>query len=65
MEKVTLDTIELANLLNISRSTVYTMVRFEEIPFFKVRGKIMFNRELIMAWTRGEVELSEETIDEI
>lgn len=58
MEKITLDTTEVAVLLNISRSTVYTMVRYEEIPFFKVREKIMFNRELIMAWTKGDVESS-------
>lgn len=58
MEKITLDTNEVAVLLNISRSTVYTMVRYEEIPFFKVRGKIMFNRELIMAWTKGDFRSS-------
>jgi excisionase family DNA binding protein len=56
MEKVTLTPLEVSRMLGVSRGTIYTMVREEEIPYFKVRGKILFNRDVIMAWTRGEVE---------
>ncbi len=56
MEKIMLSTLEVAKVLGISRSTVYTMVKCNEIPHFKVRGKIMFNRNVIMEWTRGEYE---------
>lgn len=54
MQKITLDVKEVCGLLGISNTTVYTMVRHEEIPHFKVRGKILFNRDVIEAWTRGE-----------
>lgn len=57
MEKITLDTIEVANLLGVSRTTIYTMARENQIPHIKVRGKILFNREVIEAWTRGEYQL--------
>lgn len=54
MQKITLDVKELSALLGVSTATIYTMVRTEEIPFVKVRGRILFNKEVIEAWTRGE-----------
>lgn len=52
--KITMTPLEVARMLGVSRATIYTMVRREEIPFFRVRGKILFNKEVIMKWTRGE-----------
>lgn len=52
MEKITLTPLEVAKLLGVSRATVYTMVRENEIPHFKVRGKILFNRDVIVKWTQ-------------
>jgi excisionase family DNA binding protein len=54
MRKITLDVKELCGLLGISQTTVYAMVRQNEVPHFKVRGKILFNRQVVEAWTRGE-----------
>lgn len=59
MQKITLDVKEVSNLLGISTTTVYTMVRQEEIPHLKIRGRILFNREIIEAWTKGEYQLEE------
>jgi len=59
MEKITMTPLEVAKLLGCSRATIYTMVRENEIPHFKVRGKILFNKDVIMAWTRGEYEEKE------
>jgi len=56
IEKITLDTSEVSKLLGVSRTTIYTMARESQIPHFKVRGKILFNRDVIEAWTRGEYE---------
>ena len=53
-EKITMTPLEVSKMLGVSRATIYTMVREEEIPHFKVRGKILFNREIVTAWTRGE-----------
>lgn len=55
MNKITLDVKELCNLLGISPTTVYAMVSQKEIPHFRVRGKILFNRQVVEAWTRGEI----------
>lgn len=54
MEKVILTVKEIAEMLSVSQSTVYTMVRENEIPSFRARGKILFNRDVIESWTRGE-----------
>lgn len=59
IEKITMSPLEVAKMLGVSRATIYTMVREEQIPHFKVRGKILFNRDVIMAWTRGEYEEKE------
>lgn len=56
MKKITLTPLEVAEMLGTSRTTIYTMVREAQIPHFKVRGKILFNRDVIIAWTKGEYE---------
>lgn len=60
MEKITLDVNDLVNLLGVSKGTIYTMVREKQIPNFSVRGRILFNREVIEAWTKGEHTGSEQ-----
>lgn len=62
MQKITLTPLEVAKMLGVSRATIYTMVREEEIPYFKVRGKILFNKDIIMKWTRGEYEEAKEAV---
>jgi len=60
MQKITLTVNEVAAMLGVSITTVYTMVREGgQIPHFKVRGKILFNREVIEQWTRGEYQFEE------
>lgn len=55
-ERITITPLELSQLLGVSRATIYTMVRQNQIPHIKVRGKILFNRSVIIAWTKGEYE---------
>lgn len=49
-----------AKYLNLSPNTLYQYVSKHNIPFYKIPGssKILFNREEIDAWIKGE--LSEE-----
>lgn len=54
VNKITMTPLEVSELLGVSRATIYTMVRENEIPHFKVRGKILFNQEVIINWTKGE-----------
>lgn len=55
MERVTLNVSEVAKMLGVSNATVYTMVREKQIPHKRVRRVILFNREQVMQWTRGEI----------
>ncbi len=54
MEKITLSVRDVAEVLGVSVATVYTGVSEGEIPHFRIRGKILFNKDVIMEWTRGE-----------
>lgn len=56
IERITLNVSEVAQLLGTSATTIYTGCREGDIPHFRVRGKILFNREVIEAWTRGEYQ---------
>lgn len=55
MEKITLDIKEAAALIGVSQTTMYTAVREGQIPFKKIRGRILFHRETIESWLRGEL----------
>ncbi|MES1052953.1 helix-turn-helix domain-containing protein [Bacillus thuringiensis] len=50
MEKMTLTVKEVAELLGVSLTTVYLMVRMDEIPYARIRGKILFHRPTIETW---------------
>lgn len=63
IKKITLDVKEVAEMLGVAHGTIYTMVRESQIPHFKVRGRIMFNKNVIMAWTRGEYTETEEVVN--
>ncbi|MGI2295115.1 helix-turn-helix domain-containing protein [Paenibacillus sp. GXUN7292] len=59
MQRITIEVKEVAALLGVSTGTIYTMCRLGEIPHLKVRGRILFNRHVIEAWTRGEVPVQQ------
>lgn len=50
MRKITLNVSEVAELIGVSVTTIYTMVRKNEIPHKRVRGRIVFHRETIEKW---------------
>ncbi|WP_068985147.1 helix-turn-helix domain-containing protein [Lysinibacillus xylanilyticus] len=50
MDKLVLTVPEVAKVLDLSTATVYVMVRNNEIPYKKLRGKIVFHRETIEKW---------------
>lgn len=49
-KKMTMSVDELAEELQIGRTTIYTMVRQNEIPHKKIRGRILFHRQTIEDW---------------
>lgn len=54
LEKITLSVDEVAKLLGLGKTTIYTMARQNEIPHKKVRGRILFHRQTIESWLGGE-----------
>lgn len=54
IERITMTPSEVSVMLGISTGTVYKMVREKEIPHFRVRSKILFNRDIITALTKEE-----------
>ncbi|WP_337101990.1 helix-turn-helix domain-containing protein [Paenibacillus sp. YIM B09110] len=56
MTKLTLTVNEAAQLVGVSIATIYTMARQGEIPHVRVRGRILFHREKLEQWLRGELE---------
>ncbi|NMO97452.1 helix-turn-helix domain-containing protein [Paenibacillus lemnae] len=53
MQKITLTVTEAAELIGVSQTTIYTMAREGQIPHARVRGRILFHREVIESWLRG------------
>ncbi|MEK3788067.1 helix-turn-helix domain-containing protein [Paenibacillus sp. FSL K6-1230] len=56
MKKITLTVTEAAELIGVSQTTVYTMAREKQIPHTRVRGRILFHRDVIESWLRGELQ---------
>lgn len=50
MESLVLSVIDVAEILGLSTATVYLLVRNNEIPHKKLRGRIIFHRETIEKW---------------
>jgi excisionase family DNA binding protein len=54
VQRITLSVNEVATLIGVSTTTMYTLVREGQVPFKKVRSRILFNRGQIEAWLCGE-----------
>lgn len=54
MQRITLTVSEAAEMIGVSQTTVYAMAREGQIPHARVRGRILFHREVIESWLRGE-----------
>jgi excisionase family DNA binding protein len=47
---------ELADFLGVSTDSVYTMVREKQIPYFRVRRRILFHRSSVEQWCKKNEE---------
>lgn len=52
--KITLDVKEVAALIGVSTGSVYAMVREGQIPTVRIRNRVLFHRDVIESWLRGE-----------
>lgn len=49
-QQAVLSVSELSNYLGVSTDCIYTMVRENQIPFIRVRRRILFERDSINSW---------------
>lgn len=52
--KTTFDVKEAAEYIGVSRDTVYTMVRMNQIPHIRVRSRILFRRDVLDEYMGGK-----------
>jgi excisionase family DNA binding protein len=45
---------ELAEYLGVSTDSLYTMVRENQIPYVRIRRRILFHRESINSWIQAK-----------
>lgn len=60
MVKVTISAQEVAQMLGVSLNTVYTAARSNQIPHTKLRGRILFNKDVIENWIKNPTQYYEE-----
>lgn len=54
-----LDTIQVAELLNLSRSTVYKLAASGELPSYKLGGSVRFKEDDVIDWIEKKKRKSE------
>lgn len=58
MQRKTLTVQEVAEYLGVHQDTIYTMVRQQQIPHFRIRRRILFSLESIDSWIHQQQESS-------
>lgn len=59
MNKLTLSVKEVSAFLGVSQGTIYSMVRAGEIPYIKIRGRVLFHQKLIEEWVLNNIHRKE------
>ncbi|WP_217587485.1 helix-turn-helix domain-containing protein [Lentibacillus saliphilus] len=54
MERKSMTVKEIATYLGVHTDTIYKMAKENEIPHFRVRGKILFSQDAVDAWIRDQ-----------
>ncbi|UOQ95650.1 helix-turn-helix domain-containing protein [Halobacillus shinanisalinarum] len=54
MNRRTMTVDETAEYLGVCKDTIYTMVRTDEIPHFRLRRRIFFSQETIDVWIKEQ-----------
>lgn len=59
VDKLAYSTAEAAEVLGVSRPTVYTLMRRTGFPAFKVGSRTLISAEGLRAWVQAQVERGE------
>ena len=55
-EKITLNNSEAAQVLGVSRPTVYRMVHMAGFPCFRVGARVLIPREALKEWVEAQAQ---------
>jgi excisionase family DNA binding protein len=58
-ERLTYSPTETAQVLGVSRPTVYTLMKREDFPAFKVGSRTLVSAEGLRAWVQAQTEKGE------
>jgi len=56
VERQKMDVKQAAEYLGVCTDTIYTMVKQNEIPHFRIRRRILFSKEAIESWIKSQEE---------
>lgn len=59
MDKLTYSPTETAQVLGVSRPTVYQLIKRADFPAFKVGSRTLISAEGLRAWVQAQVERCE------
>ena len=59
MDKLTYSAAETAEVLGVSRPTVYALMRQTDFPAFKVGARVLISAEGLREWVQAQVERGE------
>lgn len=59
MDKLTYNATETAQVLGVSRPTVYQLMKRADFPAFKVGNRTLVSAEGLRAWVRAQAERGE------
>lgn len=55
-EKMALSVMEAAQLLGVSKPTMYTLTRRDDFPAFMVGNRVLISRTGLVAWIQAQCE---------
>lgn len=55
-DKIALNVTDVAQMLGLSRPTVYKLCNREDFPVFRIGGRVLIPREKLKAWIEAQAE---------
>lgn len=57
--RLAVDALEAARMIGVSERTIRTLTKEQQIPFVRVRGRVLYPIAALEAWLRDQTEQSE------
>lgn len=57
MDKLTYSVAETAQVLGVSKPTVYSLIHREDFPAFRIQGRVLIGADSLKAWVNRQAEV--------